>query len=93
MITEAWRKATESGGLNVKGSRLSAGRETRSIPSVESVCSPDRNRARFESPLQHVDWLGEVRHADVFGERWVLLFDGLEHLPRYAAIAEVAGRA
>jgi hypothetical protein len=49
--------------------------------------------AMSRSPLQHINWLRKVRHPDVFGQRGMLSLEGLIHLPRHAAIAEVAGRA
>jgi len=48
-------------------------------------------RIKTRLPLEKIDGPGEVGDTDVRRERRVLALQGLEHLPGYAAIAEVAG--
>ena len=62
------------------------------IPNQPALLGPECLRPPpASSALQHIDWLREIRHANVLGKCRVLALDCEEHLPGHAAIAEVAG--
>ena len=44
-------------------------------------------------PTQQIDGLVDVFDAEVLGEGWMFVSDGFVHLPGYAAVTEMAGRA
>jgi hypothetical protein len=57
--------------------------------AFRSVANAARDKVRL--PLQQIDRLREIGHADVLCKCGVLAFESLVHLPGNAAVAEMPG--